>query len=321
MRILLAFLFAISIAHSTYAQKEVYLNIDHYLGDQPFALNEAYENDLGHRFVTTRCEYYLSKFTLIHDGGQQTEVTVENTYLLTDATKTVHHYLGSFPLVNLEGIAFSVGVNAPTNNEDPTQWPSFHPLAPKSPSMHWGWSSGYRFVCLEGRAGNALSTVFQMHGLWNRNYFEQTLSTTGSIDPTDGSLQIHLKADYKEALKGIDLNSGPVAHGIDRADLTVLENFRDHVFSAAGGTVSNLERSLLAVEVFPNPTKGEIQLNCQGIVYDQIVIRTLKGQEWKSFPYMGSDPKINLNAASPGIYLLQLLNQGQRVGQQKIILQ
>jgi hypothetical protein len=321
MKLIYTLLLGLLFSSAPFAQKNVYLNIDHYLGEQPFALNEAYENDLGHRFVATRCEYYLSKFTLIHDGGQQTEVPVENTYLLTDATKTVHHYLGSFALEKLEGISFSVGVNAPTNNEDPAQWPSFHPLAPKSPSMHWGWSSGYRFVCLEGRAGSGLSTVFQMHGLWNRNYFEQTIATTGSIDPTDGSLQINLKADYKEALNGIDLNSGPVAHGIDRADLTVLENFRDYVFSAAGGSVSNTERGLLAVSLFPNPTQGDIQLNCQGIVYDQIVIKTLNGQEWKSFPNMGPDPKLNLNAASPGVYLLQLQNRGQRVGQQKIILQ
>ena len=44
--------------------------------------------------------------------------------------------------------------------------------------MHWGWTSGYRFVCAEGTAGASFNQTFELHGLGNTNYALQTIVPT-----------------------------------------------------------------------------------------------------------------------------------------------
>lgn len=59
-----------------------YLNLDfkHLFNDAKFELNTEYINNNGHNLKFTRLNYYLSGFTITHDGGQTT--TLKDTYLL-----------------------------------------------------------------------------------------------------------------------------------------------------------------------------------------------------------------------------------------------
>lgn len=96
--------------------------------------------------------------------------------------------------------------------------------------MHWGWSAGYRFVAIEGKAGMTFNTTFEMHGLGDPNYFSQTKTLIGV--KRDTNIYVKLEADIAQALKGINITAGPIDHGVDATDLDVLKNFRDFVFKA-----------------------------------------------------------------------------------------
>lgn len=223
-------LFVLLSSTSLFAQKSVVLTIQHKLGTQPFSFAQSATNNLGQQAKFSRVEYYLSRFSLVHDGGQITPVD-SSVYILANGDTPVNALLGTYAVNQIEAIRFHVGVDAPTNTSDPTVWPAGHPLALKTPSMHWGWSSGYRFIALEGMAGATFTVPFEMHGLWDANYFEQTVE----VLPAEGNQTsfLNLEADYTEALRDINIAAGPIDHGVNATDLTALQNFRDHVFRPA----------------------------------------------------------------------------------------
>jgi hypothetical protein len=313
--ILLATLFSTGIS----AQQDVYLTINHNLADESFAFNQASTNNLGHNFSITRVDYYMSKFTIIHDGGMETEVP-GGTYILAKGSSSVSALLGNLNVNNIEGIKLHVGVDAPVNNEDPTQWLPPHPLAPQSPSMHWGWSAGYRFVALEGKAGPSLTTTFQMHSLGNSNYFEQTIMVNGVEN--GNALYINLDADYTEAVKNINLNAGPIDHGVNGTDLTVLENFRDFVFSAASGSTSINNKTEVSLSLFPNPSNGVVQISWDnnGASITDVVIYDITGKKIQSTS-LRNQSSMTLSLENSGMYMVQLLASGEIVANRKLVIE
>jgi len=54
------------------------------------------------------------------------------------------------PAQEFKAIRFRVGVDAKTDASDPQIWPPEHPLHPDVCGLHWGWSSGYVFLAIEG---------------------------------------------------------------------------------------------------------------------------------------------------------------------------
>lgn len=301
------------------AQQDIYLSITNKLGDDPFVFLQTSTNDIGQDFKISRVDYYLSGLKIIHDGGMETEAT--DVYILAKGNSNVSVLLGNFDLTNVEGIKFSVGVDAPINNEDPAQWQAGHPLAPQSPSMHWGWAAGYRFVALEGMAGTDFNTSFQMHGLGNSNYFEQTVMSTATA--IDDALYINLDADYKEAVNGIDLNAGPIDHGMNNTDLIVLENFRDYVFSpSAGGTSGIADPEKVSVNVYPNPSSGVVRVNWNetNVVVSDILVYDITGRIIQKHKVRGLS-EMNLNLEETGIYLVQLQNSGELLSNSKLVIQ
>src|SRR5210317_2115149 len=140
---------------TVFSQQDVILRLDHTLDGEKLQLDESYTHpELGYAFSITRLQYYVSEISIIHDGGQIT--AVEDTWLLVNASEGDDHNLGGLNITNVEGISFYVGVDHAHNHMDPTIWPAGHPLAPQNPSMHWGWTAGYRFACLEGKTGAGL---------------------------------------------------------------------------------------------------------------------------------------------------------------------
>jgi hypothetical protein len=303
------------------AQKNVYLSIRHLLGTSSFAYNQAASNDQGNNFSITRVEYYLSQFTILHDGGMETSVP-SGTYILAKGNANVIVNLGNFNVTNVEGIKFHIGVEAPTNNADPAQWTAPHPLAPQSPSMHWGWASGYRFVALEGKAGANLSTTFEMHGLGNANYFVQTVTTPGFVD--GNNIYINLDANYVEAVRGINLAAGPIAHGVDGADLDVLKNFRDHVFTGGPGFAAGISTQLNANDLllYPNPSNGQIQVLIPSFNAQKLNVRLLdvQGRMVQEFQ-VNNNNAFQLSVDVKGVYTLQIQSDSQGTLYRKLVIE
>lgn len=312
------FLIAVCIAAVGSAQRDVYLRINHKLGSSPFQLGTQATNDLGNAFNVQRLEYYIGEITVIHDGFQTT--LIPDTWLLVDASQPTEVLLGNFPFTILEGIVFGVGVDSAHNHLDPSQYAANHPLAPQSPSMHWGWASGYRFVAMEGRSGANLVQTYEIHALEDQNYFQQTLMM-GPYTAL-GDMVITLNADYVEALHGIDVSTGPIAHGGSGIDVTILENFRDRVFT--DGVLTNTDAPKQAEASFtvaPNPSNGHLSFYTQLGLSPKasFVLIDALGRELQSVAVHPAG-RTEMDWAVPGCYWVALRDGSRNLGVQPIVI-
>ncbi|MBO6517207.1 MAG: T9SS type A sorting domain-containing protein [Bacteroidia bacterium] len=277
-RHIITLIIGLTATTAVFGQTEIKLTINHLLGDQPFAFNQKATNDQGNEFNVNRLEYYLSKISIVHDGGQVSDAS--SVYILADGGRLDTISLGSHNVSKVEAINFSVGVDPSVNNGDPTKWPSGHALSPKLPSMHWGWASGYRFVAMEGKTGPSLTTIFEVHALGNKNFHDINIPT-GATDHS-GALLITLNADYTKALSTIDVGSGLINHGEDDEASRLLRNFTNKVFTSTTGEVNTLSVDKVKPKksrVFPNPSTSLVQLDVgelQGNLAD-VEIRDVTG--------------------------------------------
>ena len=224
-------------------------------------LTKKLQITLDNEFNVKRLEYYISAISLTHDGGKITKAS--DVYILVNGGTAVDVELGKFDITTLESINFSVGVDPSVNNQNPTQWSASHALAPKSPSMHWGWAAGYRFIALEGKTGSSLNTTFEIHALGNDNFFKISIPTKGAMD--NGDLVVGLDADYTEALSNIDISGGLVIHGETDQAVRCLRNFTNTVFSSQEGnkntlSVDNVKQEIATV-LYPNPSTGSFSID------------------------------------------------------------
>lgn len=307
---------------ATFSQNSIKLNINHKLGNNAFAVNQAALNNLGHNFSLNRMQYYMSGFVITHDGAQTTTVT--GVYALVDAAAPAQIDLGSFPsITNVEAIKFSIGVNTPENNADPSLWPVNHALSPKSPSMHWGWASGYFFIALGGNASPSLNQQLELHALGNANYFSQTIVTTATVSGSDKIISIN--ADYEMALKNITISSGLVLHGSSGANATMVNNFKNFVFTASNlnsvgiNETNNLKN---AFTIYPNPSDNGVFTLASSLKGDeyryQITDVTGKVLESNKVSTVASN---QIKIQSKGVYFVTLFEGNATILNQKLIVQ
>jgi hypothetical protein len=312
----LYFIFSIILLTITaQAQQNVTLKINHLLGSSPFAMSQTTSNNLSNQFNVTRLEYYISEIKLVHDGGQIT--SVPNTWILVDAAQVSSTPLGSFNITTLESVTFAVGVEAPINNADPNLQPTNHPLAPKSPSMHWGWAAGYRFVAIEGNTGTNMSQIWQIHALGNRNYRAQSVVTSGRT--VNSVLEVELDADYTQALSGITVNGNLLTHGEFNEAASLLTNFRTGVFTQS--TVGlNEKKNKVSFTISPNPSNGEVKLS---------IDRSMQNVNYKVLDVNGrmvvngnlTNTSIDLSAVEKGLYFILLFEKNEMIGSEKVTIQ
>ena len=306
------------------AQVNTTIRIYHALGNQLFQMNSTTQNNLPQDYQVTRIQYYMTRVSVIHDGGQITAISDDTVALISAADGTFSTIeLGPLNITDVEGVKFHIGVHTPINNADPSLYPISHPLGPKSPSMHWGWASGYRFLVYEGVGGVNFSQAFQLHALGNNNYFETTVSAVGEM--ANGDLIIALDADYTRGVEGIDVSNGIVAHGVDGADLTALENFRDFVFSQSVlplfTSTDNLD-SEIQWGLFPNPSNdGKIVVSIDSdVTIDEILITDLLGKEVSRVNY-GNLKSLEIEIATSGTYFVQLLTNSSVASTKRFVIQ
>lgn len=301
------------------AQTDVTLRINHMLNGQEFQLNQSAVNDFNQSYKITRMSYYISRFTVIHDGGQETAIPDEVIALIkcNNSTPFTTISFGSLNVTAIEGVKFHIGVYDPINLADPGLQPAQSPLAPQNPSMHWGWAFGYRFLALEGTCGANFSQTYQFHGLGSHNYFERSVIVQGT---TDGNgLLIDIDANYEKSMATINLEDAPVSHGIDREDLTALENFRDEVFSPrALASISTIDKNTAPFIVYPNPSNsGVFNLEFDSNTSNgSILVRDNQGRTIQEVQ-LKQDLQIKL--IEKGIYFITHLENNAPVSTQKVI--
>ena len=321
MKNILTLVFALSFSFSAYSQSDVYLKINHLLGSSPFAFNTTVSNNLSDNFNINRMEYYISSISISHDGGAVTNIP--NTWILANASTPVNELLGNYNITSIESISFSIGVELPENHNDPSLHAASSPLAPKSPSMHWGWAAGYRFVAMEGMAGlTSPNQVFELHGLGDINYYNQTIITAGTSNAN--GLTIELNADYEQAIKNINVASGIISHGEINEAKVMLQNFRDNVFTSTGSTVAvdEITKNDNYITMYPNPKRNGEALTFKyygDLINPTIEIVDLNGRVI-AIQTLKNSNQFFFNELEKGIYIVNLkLVNGEIANTKKLI--
>ena len=254
-RILLLSLFfgSLSLAAQT---KELTLNFHHMMSGESLTDSLVGTNNLGNQFKFNRLQYYVDDIEVIYNQGDTfTYVGVLLIDALAEEMTSVD--LGALDFDSITAVRFAVGVGPDVNNLDPSTYPASHPLAPKFPSMHWGWAAGYRFVCAEGVGSSAFNQTFELHGLGNNNYAMQTIATSGAMSTSD-TLVVDIEADYAELVRDIAVAQGPISHGETGDAFQSLKNLNNKVFKSAEGNaaLNSQELAFADLKVFPNPSNG-----------------------------------------------------------------
>ncbi|HHS95916.1 MAG TPA: T9SS type A sorting domain-containing protein [Phaeodactylibacter sp.] len=309
-------------SNSAFAQNSIQLNIHHKLGAQDFALDMGAKNNIDNDFKVTRLEYYLSEISIIHDGG--TVTNIEDFWALVDATEETIIDLGMHNINDVEAVHFYVGVDPEHNHLDPASWPADHPLAPQFPSMHWGWTPGYRFLAIEGYGGTDYNQLFQLHGIGDENYFKNEVDLSATAN--NGAVTIDIYGDYTRILENISVNEGVVVHGAFGDAKKALQNTRDFVFSST--VVSDTEdlgnKDRVAFKVFPNPTEdGLVQVDIQHTesqTFD-IIICDVLGREVHRIEQADSGEQVSFSLSTSGLYFVQLMQDGQVLQNEKLMVQ
>jgi len=306
---------------SLFAQNTVQLNIHHKLGQSDFEMNMGSKNNIGDDFNVSRLQYYISEITITHDSGMKT--AIDDTWLLIDATESTSVDLGAYDITQVEGVSFYIGVNEEVNHDDPASYANDHPLAPKFPSMHWGWAAGYRFVAYEGKGGSDFNHLFQFHGLEDANYFQSQIDVTALAE--NGLVSMDIYADYTRALENITVSSGNIVHGGFGDAQKCLENFRDFVFSPTPPiSTSTIDISEINhFDVFPNPSidNTSIVLSTTDELNYQVQVVDILGRPIQQFKSVDSNATLGLNLKYAGIYFVNLIKDGQTVISKKLIKQ
>lgn len=320
MKHILLFLLLTS-AYAMNAQMNVSLHMDQKLGDDPFSYNEVVQGSMGYYFKMTRLQYYISEIKLHHDGGQIT--TIPEFYFLVDPALNTDFELGSFQLTDLEQISFSVGVDAAHNHLDPSSYAAGHPLAPQNPSMHWGWTPGYRFIASEGLAGadsNAVNNTFQIHTIGDANYRSVTLDVHNM--PSGDQLTVHIEADYIALMNEINASSGVTSHASTGPSKQLADNVR-FVFSTSETTSIGDPVSAGKFDVSPNPSEGIFFLNYDFPDADDLtfMIHDMAGHLIMNLQPGNTRGTVTINTITqPGLYMVSTLNGHKKLGVQKLVI-
>jgi hypothetical protein len=317
-KLLLLFLLSVSF-FPAFSQKEVVLNLNHMVANAPMALATPYLAPASYGFTITRLTYYISDIQLIHDGGQTTNL--DSTWLLVHAPADQSFSLGTHNVTEIEGIYFSIGVDPAHNHLDPTTWPAGHPLAPQMPSMHWGWSPGYRFVALEGKTGATFLFTYEIHALGDDNYNAVSLSL--DAQQAGNILNINLLADYQGMFTNLDVSSGLIEHGDKGPAITLLYNFANHVFSPMTASTAITAPDFAGeFAIGPNPSvdgNSVARYTLPAGNSYQMILTDITGREVRSWSLDAASSSQHLEAPAAGIWFIRLLENGRTVLTEKWI--
>ena len=146
-------------------------------------------------------QFYIHNLKMVKTDGEEFEINGTH-YIDLDNTSID---LGKIDADSYTAIKFDVGVDSMNNHLDIALLPESDPLSYKSPSMHWSWQAGYRFISLNG-------------------YYDG--DDDGMVAATDSLLELHIgndaylrEATVSYALEAVEEENYDLTIKVDYADL------------------------------------------------------------------------------------------------------
>lgn len=310
-------IFSILIGLQTWAQKNVFLNIEPLFSNQALVLTQNYVGNDGITVEIEHFNYYLSDIKLFHDNGEQTDLPTD-IFLLTPTQHSL--YLGFLSVNQIDSINFTIGVPKRYNTQagelaqDISTYPETHPLSFQSPSMYWGWSFGYLHMIVGGKADsnndNIPNAYFELHNFGNNNQQSVTLNTVQTN--TNNQIDLNYYCHLDRWLNQMPLSSVGVLHGDTGYNQQVLQNVNTQtVFTlAANANIAETSSSLLSWI----QTTNQIVVNVNnGLQIARGQLFSSSGQKILEFTSKETSASLELEQLNSGLYLLHLeLNNGER---------
>ena len=301
----------------TWAQKNIFLNIDPLFGTQPFALNQSFFGNDGIAVEIEHFNYYLSDVKLFHDNGLQTDLFTD-IWLITPNSHSL--YLGYLNVNQIDSINFTVGVPKRYNTQagalaqDISTYPETHALSFQSPSMYWGWSFGYMHMIVGGKADSNNDGIpnayFEMHNLGNNN--QQSVSLPSIQTNTGNQIDLNYTCNVDRWLNQMPLSTVGILHDQTGLNQSILQNaISQDVFTLAVNANTQQNNSAL-LAFFQTDSELTLSTKNNQIIKNYVVFAN-SGQKISEISSKDTKATIALEPFQSGIYLVMVeTDNGQR---------
>lgn len=311
---------SILIGLHSWAQKNVFLNLEPLFGNQPFALQQNFTGNNGVVVEIEHFNYYLSDVILFHDNGQQTNLP-SDIWLVTPTQHSL--YLGYLNVNQIDSINFTIGVPKRYNTQDGalaqdiSTYPETHPLSFQSPSMYWGWSYGYMHMIVGGNADsnndNIPNAYFELHNFGNNNQQNLRLNTVQTL--IGNQIDLNFNCHVDRWLNQIDLGQIGVVHGQAGPNLTILQNVNSQEVFTLAADAGILQNNFNGITWIQTPDFISVNAN-DNLQINYYQLYASNGQKILDLQVQESIAQVALNQLNSGLYLLKVNNSN---GQQQTI--
>lgn len=200
---------------------------------QPFSLGQVYEIN-GTAVSFEYANFYVGGMVLHPETGDH--IKLEEEYLLVTPAET-HFSITEVNSGHYHKIQFFVGIDDKENDQsedDFTSRASSDPLGMHSPSMHWGWLGGYKYIRVDGMTdtdGDGTPETPLAFHLGNNEMHE--FISNFEFEHTDlmaGENQLQFEFDIAKLFAGMDLKTEYRTHVANNFELAV--KYQENLTSA-----------------------------------------------------------------------------------------
>jgi hypothetical protein len=302
---------------ATWAQKNIFLNMEPLFGTQPFALNQNFVGNDGIAVNIEHFNYYLTDIKLFHDNGLQNNLLTD-IWLLTPEQHSL--YLGNLNVNQIDSINFTVGVAKRYNTQagalaqDISTYPDSHALSFQSPSMYWGWAFGYMHMIVGGKADSNNDGVpnayFEMHNLGNNN--QQSVTLPSIQTNTGNQIDLNYICHVDRWLQQMPLSSIGVLHGDTGLNLQILQNVNSQEVFTIAANANTQENNTSLFAFVQSENQFTFSAKNKQTIKNYIVFAN-SGQQICTVSSNETKASIALEPLQSGIYLVTVeTDNGQR---------
>jgi hypothetical protein len=189
-----------------------------------FNLNDSFDLTAeGFSYTFSLFKFYVSQVRLVKDDNSELVLkAIDMIDFRTDAPNL--SFKVNVPAGNYKEIKMGIGVDSASNVQDPSTYPSSHPLA-LSKGTYWDMGTQYRFFLMEGRLdttqNDSFDIPFVVHTGTNALYREKTFAKTLAFTKGDNKT-VTFEIDVDALLSNINFKQNHVSHtmggGFDLAE-------------------------------------------------------------------------------------------------------